>query len=260
MINCDDLRSWNLIKEITAGEAALLIGGVNPARTDLSEIEQGRARVYERAIRDAVNRADFLAWNCFDDQFEEDMPSSPDIWETEPDYEKYLPTFEMRNSVAHVLEDPVNAAILLAIDPWYSATVYGGDFNDWLKRNELQSGYEFKNSQSIVVTKLDQVAALNAQREANGLPALDYDANFFPTEQAISTILTPDTPLGARERNTLLCIIGALCKEAKFDYKTHAKTAGLIQSTAAGMGVSIGETTIEGHLKKISTALASRMK
>ena len=69
-----------------------------------------------------------------------------------------------------------------------------------------------------------------------------------------------ERPIQTRERNTLLTIIAALCKDAKFDFSKTAKTAGLIQSTAAGMGVSIGETTIEEHLKKIPDALASRMK
>ena len=67
-------------------------------------------------------------------------------------------------------------------------------------------------------------------------------------------------PLDTRERNTLLTIIAALCKEAKIPYDKPAKAAGMIQSTAAKMGVSIGETTIESHLKKIPDALATRMK
>lgn len=66
--------------------------------------------------------------------------------------------------------------------------------------------------------------------------------------------------VSTRERNTLLAIIGVLCKEAGFDYTKSAKTAGLIESTAARLGVSIGETTIEGHLKKVSDAMATRMK
>jgi hypothetical protein len=70
----------------------------------------------------------------------------------------------------------------------------------------------------------------------------------------------PDKPLVTKERNTLLTIIAVLCKESNLDYKTHAKTAGLIQNTAASMGISIGETTIENHLKKVSDALGSRMK
>ena len=72
--------------------------------------------------------------------------------------------------------------------------------------------------------------------------------------------ITADRPLKGRERDTLLTIIAALCKDAGYDHTRHAKTAGLIQSTAAKMGVSIGETTIEGHLKKIPYALGTRMK
>ena len=67
-------------------------------------------------------------------------------------------------------------------------------------------------------------------------------------------------PLSTRERNTLLTIIAALCKEAKIPYDKPAKAAGMIQSTAATMGISIGDSTIEGHLKKIPDALATRMK
>ena len=66
--------------------------------------------------------------------------------------------------------------------------------------------------------------------------------------------------VSSKVQNTLLCIIGALCKEAKLDYSKPAKTAALIQSTAARMGVSLGETTIEGYLKKIPDALSARGK
>lgn len=69
-----------------------------------------------------------------------------------------------------------------------------------------------------------------------------------------------EKPLETRERNTLLAIIAVLCKEVGLDPAKHAKTAVFIQSTAAKMGISIGETTIEGHLKKITDAVATRMK
>jgi hypothetical protein len=71
---------------------------------------------------------------------------------------------------------------------------------------------------------------------------------------------TAERPIATKERKTLLAIIAALCKDAGYDYTKHAKTAGLIQSTADKMGISIGETTIEGHLKKIPDTLATRMK
>ena len=68
-------------------------------------------------------------------------------------------------------------------------------------------------------------------------------------------------PLVNLERNTLLIIIAALCHDLGYDYKKAAKTAAVICGTVHGMvNNPLGETTIEGHLKKIPEALATRMK
>lgn len=75
-----------------------------------------------------------------------------------------------------------------------------------------------------------------------------------------NALLEEEKPLSTNERNTLLVIIAALCREAKIDYTKPAKAAGMILHTADGMGVKIGETTIERHLKKIPDALEARMK
>ena len=70
-----------------------------------------------------------------------------------------------------------------------------------------------------------------------------------------------EKPLGTTERNSLLIIIAALCKDAGYDYTMAAKTAGTIYNTVNAMVDNpLGETTIEGHLKKIPDALATRMK
>jgi hypothetical protein len=68
------------------------------------------------------------------------------------------------------------------------------------------------------------------------------------------------TPLGTRERNTLLAMIAVLCKQAGYDLFKPAKTAGAIQGLAASQGVQLGESTIESHLKRIPDALAARTK
>lgn len=85
-------------------------------------------------------------------------------------------------------------------------------------------------------------------------------ARFETLSQQSGPPLMVEKPLSTRERHTLLTIIAVLCKEAKIDYTKPAKAAGLIQSTAAFLPVSIGESTIEGHLKKIPDALETRMK
>jgi hypothetical protein len=69
-----------------------------------------------------------------------------------------------------------------------------------------------------------------------------------------------EKPLVRRERNTLLTIIAVLCTQADISYDKSSKAAGSILSKAAEMGISIGETTIEEHLKKIPDALGTRMK
>lgn len=80
-------------------------------------------------------------------------------------------------------------------------------------------------------------------------------------EEVLKHQESPDgRPLRTRERNTLLSIIATLCKEAKMDYSRPSKTAGLIRDMAARMGLDLGESTIEGHLKKIPDALETRMK
>ena len=79
----------------------------------------------------------------------------------------------------------------------------------------------------------------------------------FPCSPNVSP---PDKPLGTVERHVLLTIIAVLCKEAKLDYEAPAKTADLILSTAASMGIAIGKTTIKDHLKKIPEALAARTR
>jgi len=89
--------------------------------------------------------------------------------------------------------------------------------------------------------------------------AFDLETNQIPIQDA-TDLVPQEVALKTKERNTLLCMIAALCKEAKIPFENHAKAAGLIQSAAQHMGVSIGETTIEEHLKKIPNALATRMK
>lgn len=75
-----------------------------------------------------------------------------------------------------------------------------------------------------------------------------------------SPVYKAERDLSTKEWNTLLCIIAALCRESKIPYDKASKAASLIVSAAAQMGVSLGETTVEGYLKKIPDALASRMK
>ncbi|TAG27494.1 MAG: hypothetical protein EAZ37_04855 [Burkholderiales bacterium] len=98
--------------------------------------------------------------------------------------------------------------------------------------------------------------------------ALPEDSEFVLRSEAIDKFLAcfeqadsrVEKPLLTRERNTLLLIIAGLCKEAKIDHSKPAKAAEYIKHQLDLMGCSVGETTIEEHLKKIPNALESRSK
>lgn len=71
---------------------------------------------------------------------------------------------------------------------------------------------------------------------------------------------TEDKPVSTKERTTLLTIVALLAKEAKIDLLTPSKAATQIVSLADAAGVSLGETTVAGYLKKATAALESRKK
>jgi hypothetical protein len=200
-----DLSPWNLIQELTALEATSLIVGIDPARTDIPESEAARARVMERAMREAISRAAHLAWEWFDDREPEEMPPGPDVWEQEEDFSTYLPTSELRESAGAVLADPVNAAILLEIDPWYSATVFADDLRNWLAGNDIEPAYKFHDAQVVTVVPKDYKAIVDSQRELNGLPPLDSELR-----DASVAAMQKDKTLAPKERTALLNLVGAL--------------------------------------------------
>lgn len=65
--------------------------------------------------------------------------------------------------------------------------------------------------------------------------------------------------IGSRERNTLLVLLAALCKEAKIDY-TERGIATAIEMLTQQIGASITDDTIRKVLKQIPEALESRQK
>ena len=111
------------------------------------------------------------------------------------------------------------------------------------------------------LTRADFAAWLQAQRlEPSPLVREWIEGHGVGGAHGVATAAPEEKPLSTNERNTLLVIIAALCREAKIDYTRPAKAAGMILHTADGMGVKIGETTIERHLKKIPDALEARTK
>jgi len=260
------LKHWDIIRTLDLREAAMLIAGVDPTRENLHSGETSRVLVYERAIAEAVQRADEFAWQHAREleRLSQDteantealaaMRLTNDIWAD--NFLDFLPTIEMRNSVAAVNADPENVPILLPIDPWYTASVFAADLNSWVKQAGIESAYRFADGQQVIVTSREENwdAAQDKPAPAEANIPLE-SVNAFAERAELLT-----KPLATRERNILLAIIAALCTESKIDYRRHAKAAGLIKDLTASMGINVGESTIEGHLRKIPDALQSRMK
>jgi hypothetical protein len=77
----------------------------------------------------------------------------------------------------------------------------------------------------------------------------------FETEQQGAT----DKPLGTTERDTLLIIIAALCREAKIGLDQRGATKRVVLATE-NLGAAISEETVRRHLNNVKNALEARMK
>ena len=222
-----DLSHWVFAKDFTAHEAAYLILGVDPSTdTDSRSVRHIKERMGEAYAGALKNLGfQFFVEPCLPDSWFDDGTHTVD-----PKFTLFSAEME-RLSEGFRDGDEVTTAAWLerGRNDFLEQRFSRAELARWIYENQLVSAYPF------------------ALVSAPQLKVIDEKSDV-------------EKPLSNRERDTLLTIIATLCKDAGYDYTKAAKTAGLIQSTAATMGVSIGETTIEGHLKKIPDALATRMK
>ncbi len=234
-----DLSKWDFAVEFRLYEAAALIVGIDPAEIYTNtKPARDNPRIYDYHEHPQIKPVA--------DRMEHDFLTACDLYEAmrdgkwkfstdEPLSERLLRNREMELVPVKIGSWglPLDSVTQMALDTWHDSDDFAmyetakftrKELSRWLSAICLKSVYQFDQGQSE-----------NIQTSA-------------------------DRPLATRERDTLLTIIAVLCKEAKIPYDKPSKAAGLIQSTAAGMGLSIGETTIEGHLKKLPNALAGRMK
>jgi hypothetical protein len=145
------LRHWLSVHELTLSQACFLIAGVDPNNLGANpNAAQAEAKTYELAFRQGVEQAHLFAHRYVHGGGLVENPNVPDIWAFADDV-RCLPTNELRNSVCEVQKDPVHVPLLLLIDDWFSATVYGGDLRDWLERSNIESEFKFGDHQKVVI-------------------------------------------------------------------------------------------------------------
>lgn len=239
-----DLSKWDYAAEFMLYEAAALIVGIDPAKIYTeTEPAHDNPRIFDYHEHPLIKPVVVRMKHDFFDAGDLYLAMHKGHWHHA--HGEPLPELVLRSRAMEIIPLeigskllPLSPATLNALKTWLDSgdsmnyetcTFARAELARWLAVNRLASVYTFAQN------------ATSQSQERN---------RTIPVEK----------PLSNRERETLLTIIGALCEDAGYDYTKHAKTAGLIQSTAAKMGVSIGETTIEGHLKKIPDALGTRMK
>lgn len=233
-------------------EVACLACGIEPHEG----VNDPKVKTIQRLLEEAYHRA---REDCSDILRQNELDRALGREETTPRYctdafedGRTLPTSDLRRTFAEALQDPENRALVTVTADRMRFLRY--DLRAFFDDCTFKPSVLFYDIiRSPAPTPIAPATAID-EPVKHSAPTATCSAPKAQQKEG------DDRPLASRERNTLLAIIAALCKEAKLDYTRHAKTAGLIQATAARMGVDIGETTIEGHLKKIPDALATRMK
>ena len=236
-----DLTHWDFAELFSGWDAAALILGYEPRD---SEDVEGKVRVvYDRMELHFQHASNAVFQEHFGDPVG-------------------LVDWDVNSSVT-----PLSSVKLLAL--LLRCLRYGEEtpLLDWLK-DRRQSKFENQEfSRNEIAKWLDGIgmssryafrrAGVKDDATVNELPEVD-PVNLAPELEAAN--VENDRPLATRERNTLLTIIAALCKEEKIDIGAPSKAGDLIQSMTYVMGAPVAKRTIEEHLKKIPSALEARMK
>jgi hypothetical protein len=229
-----DFSHWNMALDFSLFEVACLACGIEPNEN----VNDPRVKSIERLLNDAYLRCRTTCWSILQ-QNDRDLLDGKE--QTYPAYyadafESWseLPSRDVRWSFAEALKDPENCELISMHE---DRMRFG--------RDDLEVYFKDCDFEPSVIL-YDAIRRPTSQNSA--------DASNSREGKSI------EYPLATRERNTLLTMIAILCKESKMDYTKPAKTAALMKDMAARMGLEIGETTIEQHLKKIPDAIGSRMK
>lgn len=227
-----DLSHWIYAKDFTIREAALLIMGADPSEnTDHRNVQHIYDRMSE-AYADALKGIHY--------QFR----IEPHLDESWYDEDKLL---ELQVSSKTTLMSVAMEKLAMAF----------GDGDDhptleFLNREKGDVDFQYQ--------RFSRAELARWIKESGLLSAYTFAQNATAQSQGKDKHAEIEKPLLKRERDTLLTIIAALCKDLGYDHTKIAKTAAMINRTSEAMGSPIGETTIEGHLKKIPDALETRMK
>jgi hypothetical protein len=249
-----DLSHWDFQTNFSAREASALILGLDP---NSPNVEEWRLDVVLTRMTHDYNRiheSHSCRYYNDDDEFEYEYEEYLDVSD-HIRWQNSTLSSEWMQLLVDFLYDDLSNEPDREFDEWLADTDKSEfdeqrfsriELDRWLKAIRLSSRYDF--------VKLDEAPKPPFSAIINS-PPWGAPRNDKPAQKEDG-----EKPLGTREKNTLLAIIAALCHEANIDHTKPAKAAGQVRHIMDGMGVQVGETTIEGHFKAIPGALESRTK
>jgi len=111
---------------------------------------------------------------------------------------------------------------------------------------------EHDASESRVKKAIEEFKILRQEKES-------IEAERDTLRAMVDKTVEAEKPVSSKERNTLLVIIAALCKETNIDYNQRG-VAGAIQHLTEIIGSPITDDTIRSVLKQIGEAVDARSK
>lgn len=152
------------------------------------------------------------------------------------------------------------------------------DVEDWFESRSIEIGELFENLredeqrifaaaieasdtermrlQQVLISDDDSVAPMSLPEDSQWVEFMNEKCAKLMAENAVlradkQIALDTEKPLGTRERDTLLIIIGILMRQYKLDLSEPGKTAGFIAGMIDFAGNTVSKRAVVDHLKKI---------
>jgi hypothetical protein len=255
----DEYSHWNFAEEFTGREAAHLIAGCDPSSSEkdidnkVFPVIKRLKKAYQDATKNFASMSRgfyssfsvtntaviFIFKNLEDIILGPDQILSLEMENLIEEYNYLYSKLDVGSYIAHHSSDEVEE---LPIPPGrrYTDNIqFGNEIIKLIVKWADTHTHEFDNQ------KFSRVQLNRWLRENN-----------FPSHYTFSTDSVSEKVLRSNERNTLLILIGALCKSLKLQYEPmDHNTVGKVMLLVQQLGIHMSDPTIRSKLLQISAAV-----
>lgn len=262
-IKLDENSHWNFAEHFTGREAAHLICGYDPSSTeiDINNKVQPVVKRLKKSYYDATKSFSSLDKSLFDfSDIDGDIPvfkvfgifdmvpKQDQIWSLEmeiliKEYNHHYGELRSKKNFGHQIgneEEEVE------------------QMENVVQRVKFTDDFRLIGKMVEPITKWtqDYIHEFDDQKFSRIELSRWIAENNFSSRYSFSAIKSAEKALRSNERNTLLIIIGALCKQLKLQYDPlDSNTVGKVMAFVNNLGVDLSDPTIRDKLHKISDAV-----